>query len=117
MEQRLERIAEKLDQVDTKLEIQIETTKARNDMLNRMGQMLIALNTSVQGQSVILERNTKDIEYHIHRSDLLEENVRMLRDEVKPLTHSKAMMDGAFKMIGIIATFGGLLIGGLKLFF
>jgi hypothetical protein len=50
----------------------------------------------------ILARNTSSLEYHIHRTDLLEDNVSMLRKELKPVEDHVKMVRWSFYLLGTI---------------
>lgn len=52
----------------------------------------------------------KDLKYHIKRTDLIE-------NQLIPLVAAKHKIDGAFKVIGIIATIVGFVIGVAKILF
>lgn len=52
-------------------------------------------------------KNTADLEHHIKRTDLAEENIELLRIEIKPITEHIS----ALKILGsIVAAIGGFLL-------
>lgn len=51
----------------------------------------------------------KDLAYHIKRTDLLEEIVRFVRDHV-------TRVDGALKLLGLLALIVSIVGGAVKLF-
>lgn len=54
-------------------------------------------------------RTEQDLKYHIKRTDLAEENIKLLREDIKPLAKHKAMFEGALKLIGILSIVLGLI--------
>lgn len=52
---------------------------------------------------------------HMRRTDLAEENIKLLRADLKPVQTHVAYMNGIFKGIGILVTIVGLLAGLVKL--
>ena len=44
----------------------------------------------------------KDINYHIRRTDLAEDNIRMLRVELKPVEVHVERVNGGLKLLGLI---------------
>lgn len=62
----------------------------------------------VQGElSTVQAEQAKDLKHHIYRSDLNEENIELLRGEVKPLTKAYDQVGGMLKLFGAIAVIAG----------
>ena len=79
----------KLDKLDEKVD-------KTNDRLNSMDKTLVKQ-----------EENLKE---HMRRTDLLE-------NDLKPIKKHVAVMNGAFKALGIIGTVIGIAVGIVKIFF
>lgn len=92
----------KLENLDLKLE---DVRKDIADVKDTMAQM-----------AVILAKQEQNLEFHIHRTNLAEENIALLRAEVKPLNRHVAWVEGALKTLGAVASLLGLIIGALKLY-
>ncbi len=58
--------------------------------------------------------NKSSLEEHIYRTELNEENIALLREEIKPLEKNVAMVHGALKLIGLVATLGAIVEVVLK---
>lgn len=58
-------------------------------------------------QAVTLAKLTVSVEDHVHRSNIQDESITMLRKDVEPVKKHVAMVEGAAKLIalvGILAT-------------
>ena len=63
-----------------------------------------------------LIKNTADIEIHIKRTDIAEQNLEKIRVEIKPINRHVIMMEGALKFVGVLALVAGLALTTLKIF-
>jgi hypothetical protein len=68
----------------------------------------------------------KDLAHHIRRTDLAEESIKLLRQEaaadtaaqandIKPVKKHVAMMEGALKLLGIVAVVVGIVASVIKI--
>lgn len=57
-------------------------------------------------------KQQESLNYHIKRSDLNEENIEILREEVKPIKKHVDQVSGILKFLGVFST----ILGILKLF-
>jgi len=96
--------------------------------LDRIITKLDKIENHLSSVDITLESQRKDLEHHIFRTDLSEENLEMLRNEFKetikalkselrPVKAHVAFMDAALKIIGGIATVATFLGGAYKFFF
>ena len=94
----------------------------------RLHDKLDKLVEDVNSVKVELVKQHATLEYHIKRTDLLEDSNKILKDEcavaftelreaVKPLTTFKDYFTGATKLIAMGLTFLGVATGIVKLFF
>lgn len=58
---------------------------------------------------ITLAKNTKDIEHHIKRTDLLEEQTEILKQELKPISNHVIQVKGIFWLFGVIGAFAAFL--------
>lgn len=56
-----------------------------------------------------------DLERHILRTSLAEENIQMLRAEVRPISMHVAVITALVKLVGLVGGIVGLVVGVLKL--
>lgn len=89
MEEKLERIMDKIDSIDSSL-----------------GEM-----------SITLAKQEVSLAEHIKRSNLLEERVEMLREEMKPVEKHVMYMHGALKALGVLSILVGLAVAIKQLLF
>ncbi len=73
-------------------------------------QKLDRLVEDISSIKVDLSAMKKDVAHHIKRSDLTDENLKLLRDDVKPLQKHAAMVEGALKLIGIASLIAGIVL-------
>jgi len=89
MSERIKNLEEKVDKVDEKLDKIVE---------------------KISSIDVTLAVNTESLVQHIKRTNLLEEQLR-------PVSKHVAMMEGAFKVIGILASVAAFAVGIAKMIF
>jgi len=78
----------------------MDTEKMLYDIIDRIG-------STQDDMREILVAMQVDLKYHIRRTDLLEEEVRILRDEVRPLPWKK--------IAAAVSVIGGLIGIAIKL--
>lgn len=78
------------------------------DKLDEMGKHLNSIDVTLAKQEVNLDN-------HIRRTDLAEESISLIRDEIKPIKKHIHMMEGALKLIGVLSLVVGLLYGVVRL--
>jgi hypothetical protein len=85
---------------------------------NKLERIEDKLDQMLEKQSEMVEvqiRQEADLRHHIYRTDQNEELLAILRDEQAPLKKHVAMVEGAFKLLGMICTVLGLLFGLTKI--
>jgi hypothetical protein len=80
-------------------------------MMAKLDQV-VAIHTEMQ---IDIAEIRRDIAHHIKRTDLAEENLADLRADVRPIKKHVAMIEGAFKLLGVLAVLMGLVTGYLKI--
>lgn len=88
-------LVEKIDKIDMKLDKVLEHSASVD---------------------VTMARQNVQLELHMKRSDSLEKYVSVLEDKIVPIEKHLNMTLGAFKMLGILVTFLGVIIGVYKLY-
>lgn len=58
---------------------------------------------------ITLAEQAEQLKHHIYRSDLNEENIEILRNEVKPVLKSHERLNGVLKFFGAIAVVAGII--------
>lgn len=64
-----------------------------------------------------LVRQEESLKYHIKRTDLLEENVAMFREDFLPVKKHVDLINAGTKLLVVIVTLGAGIAGILKFFF
>lgn len=78
------------------------------------GQQL--LNEKIDSIIVVQTRQEENLKEHMKRSDLLEENLNILRNDFKPVEKHVHYVEGALKLLGAISVLIGIIIGIVQVF-
>lgn len=89
MEEKLDKIEEKIDKIDDK----------------------------ISNIDVTLAKQAKDLEHHIYRTDLAEQNIELIRQEMQPVKKHVALVDASLRIIGALASIATFIAGVYKLLF
>lgn len=92
----------------------------------RLHEKLDKIIDKVTNLEVTAAQHEETLKYHIYRTDLAEENHKTLKEateegfveikkEIEPLKHAYLKSIGAFKILGILLTVAGVIVGILKL--
>jgi hypothetical protein len=57
---------------------------------------------------IVNERNTTSLEIHIKRSDMLQEELEIIRAEMKPIEKHITMVSAGLKLLGLISLLASL---------
>lgn len=87
------------------------------DQLKKIENKLDKIDEKISSVDVTLAKQAKDLEHHIFRTDLAEENLEMLRREMEPVKKHVALMDAGLKVIGALASIALFVLGVIKLLF
>lgn len=93
------------------------TTKQQlEDKVDVIQEDVAQINKTLSDIAVTLAKQEVNLEHHIRRTDLSEENIELLRAEIKPLSRHVVAVETVLKVIGALATGAGLVIGAAKLY-
>ncbi len=95
----------------------VDKWQERDAKVDRILRAVEKLDSRLDSIDVTLAKQAKDLEYHIYRTSLAEDAIKLLRDEVKPVQDHVKYMQGALKAVGVVAVITGCvsgLIGLLK---
>jgi hypothetical protein len=87
------------------------------EQLTKIEEKLDKVDEKLSSIDVTLARQAKDLEHHIFRTSLAEENIELLRAEVQPIKKHVALMDAGLKIIGALASVVTVIVGAIKLIF
>lgn len=85
------------------------------EQLDKIEEKVDRIESKLSSIDVTLAKQAKDLEHHIYRTDLAEQNLEMLRTEIEPVKKHVALMDASLKVIGAIASIATFVIGVIKL--
>jgi archaellum component FlaC len=74
------------------------------EQLDKIEEKLDKVEDKLSSIDVTLAKQAKDLEHHIYRTDLAEQNLEILRTEMQPVKKHVALMDATLKVIGSIAS-------------
>lgn len=83
--------------------------------LDKIEQKLDKISEELAEINITLVEQNKDLKYHIHRTNLLEDHVKILENKLNPIDKHISMVEGGLKLVGILATLTTLAMGIVKL--
>jgi chromosome segregation ATPase len=87
------------------------------EQLTKIEEKLDKVDEKLSSIDVTLARQAKDLEHHIYRTSLAEENIELLRTELQPVKKHVALMDASLKVIGALASAIAFVLGIIRMFF
>ena len=87
------------------------------EQLTKIEEKLDKVDEKLSSIDVTLARQAKDLEHHIYRTSLAEENIDLIRQEMVPVKRHIALMDASLKIIGALASAVMFIFGIFKMFF
>lgn len=86
----------------------MDDTKWLKDALDKLDAKVDKLDQRLDTMRDIHYKNSESLQEHILRTELNEENIALLREEMKPLSKDVQRVHGALKLIGGLALLAGL---------
>jgi predicted nucleic acid-binding Zn-ribbon protein len=87
------------------------------DQLDKIEAKVEKIEDSISNIDVTLARQAKDLEHHIYRTSLAEENIELLRTELQPVKKHVALVDAGLKLVGALASATAFVLGVVKILF
>ena len=88
-----------------------------SEQLNKIEEKLDKVEEKLSSIDVTLAKQAKDLEHHIYRTDLAEQNIELIRQEMQPVKKHVALMDAGLKVMGAISSLAMFVLGIAKMFF
>jgi predicted nucleic acid-binding Zn-ribbon protein len=85
------------------------------EQLDKIEEKLDRVEEKISSIDVTLAKQAKDLEHHIYRTELAEENLSLIRQEMVPVKKHVALMDASLKVIGAIASIITFIVGAIKI--
>lgn len=85
------------------------------EQLDKIEEKVDRIEDKISNIDITLAKQAKDLEHHIYRTDLAEENLESLRVEFQPIKKHVALVDASLKVIGAVASVITFVMGVYKL--
>ena len=87
------------------------------EKLGRIMDKIDSIDSSLNEMSITLAKQEVSLSEHIKRSNLLEERIEILREEMKPVEKHVMYMHGALKALGVVSILVGIAVAVKQLLF
>jgi predicted protein tyrosine phosphatase len=87
------------------------------EQLTKIEEKLDKVDEKLSSIDITLVKQAKDLEHHIYRTELAEQNLDLIRQEMVPVKRHIALMDASLKIIGALASAVMFIFGVFKMFF
>jgi molecular chaperone DnaK (HSP70) len=87
------------------------------NQLDKIEAKVDIIEEKISSIDVTLIKQAKDLEHHIYRTELAEQNLKLIRQEMVPVKKHVALMDASLKVIGAVASVVTFVIGIIKVLF
>lgn len=87
------------------------------EQLDKIEAKVDIIEEKISNIDVTLAKQAKDLEHHIYRTELAEQNLDLIRQEMVPVKKHVALMDASLKVIGALSSAAMFILGIIKLFF
>lgn len=85
------------------------------DLKDWLGPKFDKLEDEVVQIRIIQSSQASDLAHHIKRTNLLEERLEQIAEEIKPVQNHVQKVNGAFILIGVVGTILGIAVSIIKL--
>jgi hypothetical protein len=75
------------------------------ELLKKLYDKQEKISENISDIKVTLGKQEENIAHHIKRTDLLEENIKLLKDELTPVKEHVNRVEGALKLLGGVGVF------------
>lgn len=86
------------------------------EQLDKIEAKVDIIEEKISNIDVTLAKQAKDLEHHIYRTELAEQNLDLIRQEMVPVKKHVALMDASLKVIGALSSAAMFILGIVKLF-
>lgn len=74
------------------------------DKVDRVGIKVDKVEEKISNIDVTLAKQAKDLEHHIYRTDLAEENLDILKKQLEPIQKHVSLVDATLKVMGAVSS-------------
>jgi chromosome segregation ATPase len=83
--------------------------------MDKLNEKLDSIEREVVEIKLILVKQEENIRHHIRRTDLAEENLKELREQIRPIEKHVQHVEGALKLLGGISVFVAFVVAILEI--
>lgn len=83
--------------------------------LSKLESKIDHLDGRLDSVEKVLVKQEANIEHHVKRTDLAEENMKLFRQEMVPVKRHVDYMNGALKLIGVVGTLVALVAAAIQI--
>jgi len=87
------------------------------EKLGRIMDKIDSIDSSLNDMAITLAKQEVSLAEHIKRSNLLEERLELLREEMRPVEKHVFYMHGALKALGVLSVVVGVVLAIKQLLF
>lgn len=91
-----------------KKDLEKRVSELTDERLERLEEKADKTLNQISNINVTLAEQHKQLEYHIYRTTLVEEHLKVLETELKPVQKHVTHMNGVLKLIGVLASLAGI---------
>lgn len=86
------------------------------EQLDKIEAKVDIIEEKISSIDITVAKQAKDLEHHIYRTELAEQNLDLIRQEMVPVKKHVALMDASLKVIGALSSAAMFILGVIKLF-
>jgi hypothetical protein len=92
----------------------VDDSKWLKEAIDKLDVKVDRLDQRLDEMKELHMKNTSSLDEHILRTEINEENIALLREEIKPIQNHVIMIHGVLKVIGTLSTILGIIVGAVK---
>lgn len=90
--------------------------KLINDKVDKLDNKIDSISQDIVHIKVTSAKHEENLKLHMKRSDMAEEGINLLKEELIPIKKHINTVDGIIKFMMIVSTFVGTILGFLRFF-
>lgn len=84
-------------------------------LIEKLDEKIDNIKDDVNEQKIVIARIDVGVEEHVRRSNLADENMALIRQDMKPLQRHVNYVQGGAKLVGLVGVIVGIVVGVLKI--
>ena len=87
-----------------------------HEKVEKLDSKIDTISSDIVEIKITSARHDENLKLHMKRSDLAEEGINLLKDELVPIKKHVNYVDGIVKFLAVMSTALGVILGFLRLF-